>query len=65
MALPDNTRELLIALRENGVANFAEANQALRLLAAIVIDQEIDDRREDVRDRQIIRRLTRKIRELD
>jgi hypothetical protein len=61
MALPDNTRELIIALRDNGVTNLAEANQALRLLAAIVIDQEMEDRAEDARDREIIRRLRRRI----
>jgi hypothetical protein len=59
--LPDNTRELIIALRDNGVSNLAEANQALRLLAAIVIDQELEDRAEDARDREIIRRLRRRI----
>jgi hypothetical protein len=59
--LPDNTRELIIALRDNGVTNLAEANQALRLLAAIVIDQEIEDRAEDARDREIIRRLRKRI----
>jgi hypothetical protein len=52
---------LIIALRDNGVTNLAEANQALRLLAAIVIDQEIEDRAEDARDREIIRRLRKRI----
>jgi hypothetical protein len=61
LPLPDNTRELIIALRDNGVTSLAEANQALRLLAAIVIDQEMEDRAEDARDREIIRRLRRRI----